>query len=527
MPRFESWQRAAQLGHPRKLGHTDDIKTRLYTHLGPFNSWDPQSYNIDHGGIFNLEFTPDGSLLAATAENSSLLLFDPLNHILVNSVAKAHEDCVNYARFLDTRLLATCSDDTTVALWDVRFLKNKVRTLVGHSNWVKNIEYASEAGLLVTSGFDGSIYTWDINKYTESNVQYQQVLYTKGLMRMRLSPDSSKMIICTLNGYLMVIHDLDFDHLKSDLHGFKPNSYRKIQASNVEWPKLGAYNRLFSARRNRVELIADFPEANEAAVISSLQVHPQGWCVLSRNTSSDEQTEEGSPAAVKQQEELAKPPAPPPPPPPPPPAPEPVAAPLSSFLIRYSTTAENGLYYNSQTGAVHIGNLEFRVASGSSTSPDPTSLEALVQSAVSEIRFQIPVEPSYVVLSGSDSSSDSEDGLSPTVAAARRVVVQNIPRLLFYKEEPNVGRGYIKELCFSADGRLVCSPYNMGVRLLAFSPRCPEMADAVPDSPTQLHEVGRLSSHANFVVSTKFSPTHCLLVSGCLNGKICFHQPIL
>ena len=72
-----------------------------------------------------------------------------------------------YFRFLDSRTFATCSDDTTVALWDVRNLKQKMRTLRGHSNWVKNIEYAREEGLLVTSGFDGCIFTWDINSYTE------------------------------------------------------------------------------------------------------------------------------------------------------------------------------------------------------------------------------------------------------------------------------------------------------------------------------------------------------------------------
>ncbi len=61
-------------------------------------------------------------------------------------------------------MFATCSDDTTVALWDTRYMKHNIRTLRGHSNWVKNIEYASNMEKLVTSGFDGSIYTWDINK---------------------------------------------------------------------------------------------------------------------------------------------------------------------------------------------------------------------------------------------------------------------------------------------------------------------------------------------------------------------------
>ena len=68
-------------------------------------------------------------------------------------------------RFLDNRLFATCSDDTAVALWDLRYLKHNIRTFRGHSNWVKNIEYAADQGLLLTSGFDGCIYTWNINRY--------------------------------------------------------------------------------------------------------------------------------------------------------------------------------------------------------------------------------------------------------------------------------------------------------------------------------------------------------------------------
>lgn len=54
-----------------------------------------------------------------------------------------------------------------MALWDIRNLKQKIRTLRGHSNWVKNIEYVRDEGLLVTSGFDGCVFTWDINSYTE------------------------------------------------------------------------------------------------------------------------------------------------------------------------------------------------------------------------------------------------------------------------------------------------------------------------------------------------------------------------
>jgi len=48
---------------------------------------------------------------------------------------------------------------------------------------------------------------------------------------------------------------------------------------------------LFHAKRNRVEIISDFPDGNDAEVMSSLRLHPQGWVAVTRNTSSDERSE--------------------------------------------------------------------------------------------------------------------------------------------------------------------------------------------------------------------------------------------
>lgn len=96
------------------------------------------------------------------------------------AILPAHLYICTFFRFLDDRLFATCSDDSTVALYDTRNLKTKIRTLRGHSNWVKNIEYSKRDCLLVTSGFDGSIFTWDLNSYTENNLTYQKVFHTPG-----------------------------------------------------------------------------------------------------------------------------------------------------------------------------------------------------------------------------------------------------------------------------------------------------------------------------------------------------------
>lgn len=118
--------------------------------------------------------------------------------------------------------------------------------------------------------------------------------------------------------------------------------------------------------------------------------------------------------------------------------------------------------------------------------------------------------------------------LHPTVRETRHnwFMHKNKPRLLHYIEEPNVGRGFIKEICFSNDGRLVCSPFANGVRMLAFDASCSELCDCVPLSPSKLHEVVTNINRGGIIVSNKFSPTDALLVTGCLEGKIGFHQPV-
>lgn len=102
---------------------------------------------------------------------------------------------------------------------------------------------------------------------------------------------------------------------------------------------------------------------------------------------------------------------------------------------------------------------------------------------------------------------------------------KNRARLSHYIEEPNVGRGFIKEICFSNDGRLICSPFGNGVRMLAFDRSCHELCDSVPRSPVALQEIVTNTNRGGTVVSNKFSPTDALLVTGCLEGKIGFHQP--
>lgn len=107
-------------------------------------------------------------------------------------------------------------------------------------------------------------------------------------------------------------------------------------------------------------------------------------------------------------------------------------------------------------------------------------------------------------------------------------IVKNLSRLTHSKKELAVGKGYIKELCFSTDGRVICSPYDKGVRLLAFNEQCQEICCCVPDKPKELCTIVTMADcHTDVVVSCKFNPRHYQMVSGCLGGDIVWYSPVL
>lgn len=61
-----------------------------------------------------------------------------------------------------------------------------------------------------------------LNSYSEEGrILNNSVCHINGLMRIKLLPDSSKLIICTTSGFFLLINDLDLQTLAADIQGFK------------------------------------------------------------------------------------------------------------------------------------------------------------------------------------------------------------------------------------------------------------------------------------------------------------------
>ncbi|CAG5133978.1 unnamed protein product, partial [Candidula unifasciata] len=115
-----------------------------------------------------------------------------------------------------------------------------------------------------------------------------------------------------------------------------------------------------------------------------------------------------------------------------------------------------------------------------------------------------------------------------SVASQTALRIRNVqPRLIFYSQEPNVGRGFIKEQSFSSDGRVIASPFGNCVRLLAFNSQCSELCDCVPMRPRALAQVGLTVNQKSSVLASTFSPHHCMFVAGARDGSISFCSPKL
>ncbi|XP_023485461.1 DDB1- and CUL4-associated factor 10 isoform X2 [Equus przewalskii] len=317
--RLFGWLRERSLGRGLFVDPARDnfrTMTHLYGSIQPADS--VYLSTRTHGAVFNLEYSPDGSVLTVACEQTEVLLFDPISSKHIKTLSEAHEDCVNNIRFLDNRLFATCSDDTTIALWDLRKLNTKVCTLHGHTSWVKNIEYDTNTRLLVTSGFDGNVIIWDTNRCTEDGCPHKKFFHTRFLMRMRLTPDCSKMLISTSSGYLLILHDLDLTKSlevgsypilrarrttsSSDLSTSSSSSGPRVSGSpchhgdsnsSSEKHMSRASQREGVAPRNSLEVLTpEVPgERDRGNCITSLQLHPKGWATLLRCSSNTDDQE--------------------------------------------------------------------------------------------------------------------------------------------------------------------------------------------------------------------------------------------
>jgi WD40 repeat protein len=134
-----------------------------------------------------LAYSPDGRWLAARAADAKVvLLLDAQTH---ETAARflGHDKYVESAAFShDSRLLASCSHDRTVRLWEVG--GDACRVLRGHTDEVFAAAFHPGGRRLATGGRDRAVWLWDLERDEEVA---RLPGHTSFVMSLAFSPDGA------------------------------------------------------------------------------------------------------------------------------------------------------------------------------------------------------------------------------------------------------------------------------------------------------------------------------------------------
>ncbi|KAG5749300.1 hypothetical protein H9Q69_012055 [Fusarium xylarioides] len=121
--------------------------------------------DLDYGG-------PKGhTLLASCSSDLTIKLWDPSNEYQNIRTLPGHDHSVSAVRFIPSgapgaplsgNLLASASRDVTVRIWDVT-TGYCVKTIRGHVDWIRDVAPSLDGKYLLSTGNDRTVRLWDIS----------------------------------------------------------------------------------------------------------------------------------------------------------------------------------------------------------------------------------------------------------------------------------------------------------------------------------------------------------------------------
>jgi hypothetical protein len=151
------------------------------------DSTSPATLDGHTGGVTSCAFSPNGSLLATTSDDKTVLLWQ-MPGATCQRVLVGHTGGVWGCAFSpDGSLLATTSDDKTVRLWQISDATCQA-VLYGHTGWVQHCSFSADGALLATAGNDGTIRLW---RLTDGSCRAVLTGHTGRVTGCAFSPDGT------------------------------------------------------------------------------------------------------------------------------------------------------------------------------------------------------------------------------------------------------------------------------------------------------------------------------------------------
>ncbi|KAG6592740.1 Histone transcription regulator HIRA, WD repeat superfamily [Phytophthora cinnamomi] len=130
------------------------------------------------------------------------------NWVRCSTLERHTMDVADVAWSPDDRMLATCSIDNTILIWDVgvgavsEVMTQPLQTLTGHNGWVKGVAWDPVGKYLSSAGEDKTVRMWKVADWQESDVvtePFEGCASTSHFRRLAWSPDGS--VLCATHAF--------------------------------------------------------------------------------------------------------------------------------------------------------------------------------------------------------------------------------------------------------------------------------------------------------------------------------------
>uniref|UniRef100_A0A093V223 Nuclear distribution protein nudF n=1 Tax=Talaromyces marneffei PM1 TaxID=1077442 RepID=A0A093V223_TALMA len=150
--------------------------------------------DVDYGN------TQSGVLLASCSSDLSIKIWNPLEDYKNIRTLLGHEHSVSAVRFIPGRnLLTSASRDKDLRIWDVT-TGFCVKTIQGHSGWVRDVCPSFDGNYLFSAGDDVTARLWDITNISNPEAKLTMVGHDHVIECCAVAPQTSYQYLAPMAG---------------------------------------------------------------------------------------------------------------------------------------------------------------------------------------------------------------------------------------------------------------------------------------------------------------------------------------